>query len=134
MLLAVAFTACRESTDPGDPEPEVATIRLTVGANVVSIAENGAVTGGPLRITTTDQVLTADFLRADGTPDPLVTSVAHRLDLAASAGITFTPTSAFMGSIRGATAGTTGTIQVSLFHVEEGHADLGPFPVPVQVD
>jgi hypothetical protein len=133
LVLALAMTtaACRESIDPGDPEPEVATIRLTVGGNAVTIAENGAVTGGPLRISTTDQTLTAEFLRADGSPELLVTSQTHRLDLTGGTNVTFTRASAFSGAIRGSAAGTT-TMQVSLFHLEENHPDFGPFPIQVE--
>jgi hypothetical protein len=130
--LAIAATACRDSTDPGDREPEVATIRLTVGSSVVTVAANGAVTGGPLLLTTTDQTITAEFLRADGTPEPLITSATHRFDVISGSGITFTRASAFSGSIRGWTSFTT-IIEVLLFHLAENHDDLGPFPVQVRI-
>lgn len=125
-------TACRESTDPGDPEPEVATMRLTVGTSTVNIAENGAVTGGPLRISTADQLLTASFLKADGTVESLVIPDVFELRLTNLTGVTFTRTGAFSGNIRGAAAGPT-TINAALFHLVEGHEDFGPFPVAVLI-
>jgi hypothetical protein len=132
LLLSANATACKESTDPGENEPEVASIRLTVGASTVTIAENGAVTGGPLRITTADQPLTASFLKADGSVESLVTSSEFRLDVTGGTGVTFARTGPFAGTIRGSAA-TTSTVTVSLFHLIENHADFGPFTVPVQV-
>lgn len=132
LLLSLVATACKESTDPGEEEPEVASVRLTVGASTVTVAENGAVTGGPLRITTADQPLSAVFLTADGSVESLVTSDEFRLDVAGGTGVTFTRTGPFAGTMRG-TAGTTTSVNVSLFHLIENHADFGPFPVPVQV-
>lgn len=132
VLLSAFATACKESTDPGEEEPEVASVRLTVGTSTVTVAENGAVTGGPLRLTTADQGLTATFLKADGSVESLVTSAEFRLDVTGGTGVTFTRTGAFAGNIRG-TAGTNTSVNVSLFHLIENHADFGPFPVAVQV-
>ena len=131
-LIAATAVACKESTDPGEDEPEVSSMRLTVGSSTVTVAENGAVTGGPLRISTTDQALSATFLRADGTPESLVTAAEFRLDVTGGTGITFTRTGPFGGTLRGASAGTV-TVNFSLFHLIENHADFGPFPVSVQV-
>lgn len=131
-VLAVLATGCKESTDPEENEPEVATMRLTVGTSTVTVSENGTVTGGPLRITTADQALTATFLKADGSVESLVTAAEFRLDVTGGTGITFTRTGSFAGNIRGAAASTT-NVNVSLFHLIENHADFGPFTVPVQV-
>lgn len=131
-LIAVTAVACKESTDPEEDEPEVASMRLTVGASTVTVAENGTVTGGPLRISTADQALSATFLKADGTPEAKVTSAEFRLDATGGTGITFTRTGAFGGNIKGASAGTV-TVTFSLFHLIENHPDFGPFPVSVQV-
>lgn len=131
-LVLFAATACKESTSTEEDEPEVATMRLTVGSQTVTVAENGAVTGGPLRITTAAQTLTAAFLKADGSPETLVNSDVFRLEVTGGTGVTFTRASQFAGSIRGTAAGNT-TVSFSLFHTEENHNDFGPFPVAVQI-
>jgi hypothetical protein len=131
-LIAVTAVACKESTDPEEDEPEVASMRLAVGASSVTVAENGTVTGGPLRITTADQALTATFLKGDGTPETRVTAAEFRLDVTGGTGITFSRTGPFGGNLKGASAGTV-TVNFSLFHLIENHADFGPFPVFVQV-
>ncbi len=130
LLLSLVAAACKESTEPDD-EPEVASMRLTVGSSTVTVAENGQVTGGPLRITTANQTITADFLKADGSVESRVTDAEFRFDITGGTGVTFTRTGAFAGTIRGAAAGTT-TVTVSLFHLIENHEDFGPFPLSVQ--
>ncbi len=132
-LLLFVATACKDSTSSEDDEPEIASMRLTVGGASVTVAENGAVTGGPLRITTANQTLTAAFLKADGTPEDKVTSdPSFRLEVTGGTGVTFTRSAPFTGTIRGAAAGST-TVTFSLFHTTENHNDFGPFPVTVQI-
>lgn len=131
-LALFVATACKDSTAAEEDEPEVATMRLTVGSQTVTVAENGTVTGGPLRISTTNQTITAAFLKADGTPETKVNAPEFELAVTGGTGITFTRASQFSGSIRGASASTT-TVTFSLFHKEENHNDFGPFPVQVQV-
>jgi hypothetical protein len=130
-LMTATVAACKESTGEDEDEPEVATMRLTVGSQTVTVAENGTVTGGPLRIATANQTLTAQFLKADGTVEGRVSEAEFRLEVTGATGITFTRQSGFVGSIRGAAAGTT-TVNFGLLHVEENHVDFGPFPVQVQ--
>lgn len=130
-LVAVFLAACNESTAVDD-EPEVATMRLSIGTSTVNVAENGTVTGGPLLLTTSDQLLSATFLRADGSVESKVNDVVFRLDVTGGTGVTFTRVSPFTGNIRGAAAATT-TVTFGLFHTEENHTDFGPFQVPVQI-
>lgn len=125
------LTACNESSGINN-EPEIATMRLTVGSSAVNIAENGVVTGGPLVLTTADQVLTATFLRSDASVETRVDPAVFRLDVSGGTGVTFTRQSAFSGNIKGAAAGNT-TVTFGLFHTVENHTDYGPFPVPVQI-
>jgi hypothetical protein len=132
--VALAFGACSSATDE-EAEPEVVTLRLTVGAQTITVSDNGTVTGGPIAISATGTVtVSAEFLRDNGTADPLVTSAQFQLNAdPADAGIvTFSRTGAFAGTLTGASAGST-TIEFSLFHIAEGHEDFGPFPVPVEV-
>ena len=121
-------------------EPQVATMRLTVttpaGTSTVNVSENGTVTGGPLLIAN-NGTLTAQFLRADGTPDPIAAGFGFELRVtpAAPANLTFTRTGQFGGTltITGLASNATTTAQFALFHTEEAHEDFGPFPVTMRV-
>ena len=131
--LALWVGACDDDPVAQEPEPEVATMRLTVGTQTITVSDNGTVTGGPIMVTGT-VTISAEFLRADGTPDPLVTAAEFQLnaDPANTGTVTFTRTSEFAGTLTGVSAGTT-EIEFSLFHKAEQHEDFGPFPVSVQV-
>jgi hypothetical protein len=131
---AVALVAaCNNSSEP-EPEPEVATMRLTIGAQTVDVSDLGVVTGGPIVIAA-NTAISAAWLRADGTADPLVTAADFQLTVVpANTGVvTFTRSSAFAGTLNRVAAGAT-TIEFSLFHVIEGHEDFGPFDVPITVN
>ena len=140
-LIATAAVACSddELISP-DEEPQVATMRLAVstaaGTSTVDVSENGTVTGGPLLIAN-NGTLTAQFLRVDGTPDPLAAGFGFELRVtpATPANLTFTRTGQFSGTltITGLASNATTTAQFVLFHTEEGHEDFGPFPVTMRV-
>jgi hypothetical protein len=133
-MLLVAAAACSDSTEP-EPEPEVATMRLIIGGtDTVTVAENGAVTGGPITIDATTSIA-AEWLRDDGTPDPIVDGATFELAVVvANTGIvTFTRTGAFAGTLTKVAAGTT-SATFGLLHVDEGHEDFGPFPVSIVVN
>jgi len=143
----LAFGACKDTTDP-DHEPDVASLRLTIGGTggqVVTIATNPgcAVTGGPITLPANQaRTMTATFLNDAGDPDP-VANDATEFTLAGNTGqadptpspasITFARTGAFSGTLTGTTATTAGTMFVSLLHSEEGHEDWGPCSVPITV-
>ena len=131
--LILTVTGCSDSPMEGDDEPEVASMRLTVGSQIITVADNGAVTGGPITFTGTVNV-SAEFLRADASPDPLVTDAAFQLNAEPVDGtiITFTRSAAFTGTL---TSGAPGSTQIAfaLFHKAEMHEDFGPFNVPVTI-
>jgi hypothetical protein len=134
LSIATTTAACDDDEEV-EPEPDIATMRLVIGTQTITVNETGTVTGGPILLArNTPTTVTATFLRADGTADPLVTTAEFRLngtsDHAAVA--TFTFTSGFSGTITGLTAGTT-VLRFSMFHIAEGHADFGPHPVPITV-
>lgn len=134
LLPALALGACSSTTDE-QSEPEVSSMRLTIGAQTITVSETGTVTGGPIAITANGTVtVSAAFLRADGSADPVVTAAQFQLnaDPADAGVVTFTRTGSFSGTLTGVSAGST-TIEFSLFHIAEGHEDFGPFPVPVEV-
>lgn len=140
VLAAATFAgACKDSTaNEEEAEPEVATMRLTVtGQAPVSVSSNGTVTGGPLRISLGQSVITATWLRADGSADPHVSTTEFQLKVTVPATITGlafsrSATNPFSGSLSAQAAGTVNA-QFSLLHVEENHEDFGPFTVPVVI-
>ncbi|MGE0160321.1 MAG: hypothetical protein AB7T31_12995 [Gemmatimonadales bacterium] len=136
VLLAGGMVLAGCNDDPVvEDEPEVATMRLTIGSQVVDVDDTGAVTGGPIALTTgVNPTVTAQWLKADGSAETLVTSGVFELraEPANTAVVTFTRTGAFAGTLDGLTAGST-QIEFSLFHLEEGHEDFGPFDVDVTV-
>ena len=133
VFVAVALgTACDESTPP-EEEPEVATLRLIVGPSAgpndtvsVNVA-TGVVTGGPITISA-NTAIEAEFLRDDGSPDPLVTDADFRLDVTPenTSFVTFTRASAFAGTLNKVAAGST-RIEFGLFHLEEQHHEFERF-------
>jgi hypothetical protein len=133
MLSALVIgAACSE--DEVEAEPEVATLRLLIGTNdTVLVSDNGTVTSGPIAISA-NTTISAQWLKADGTPETIVTDAVFQLNVipANSGVVTFTRTSAFAGTLNRVSAGST-TIQFSLFHIAEGHEDFGPFPVSITV-
>lgn len=128
-LLPVAaialFAGCDDDPTPPDPEPEVATMRISIGAQTINVATtNCAVTGGPIAISA-NTVFTISWLLADGTPEPLVTSADFRADVTpANVGVvTFVRSGAFAGTLNRVAAGAT-TVNFALFHLGEGHNEF----------
>ncbi len=137
VVLSLFTAACKDGTGKDEAEPEIASMRLAVGASAVTVSANGTVTGGPLLIPRGASTLTVSYLRADGSVEPLVTPSVFRTTVtipASVAGLTYTanPTNGLNGSFN-ATGATGGTVQVGLLHIAENHTDFGPFPVLVQV-
>ena len=133
LLTAMGGAAC--SADE-EAEPDVASLRLTVGNQTINVSDNGTVTGGPITLTAGgNATVTAAFLNAAGTQDPIAHGADFQLNAtpASTATVTFARTGAFTGTLNGVAAGTT-TLEVSLFHTVEMHADFGPFDVPVTVN
>jgi hypothetical protein len=127
LAFAMITSACGSDPVNEEPEPDVATMRLVVGTQTISVnANNGAVTGGPIVLAANTNVpVTATFLRADGLPDPLVTATTFDLDVVVpvGGGVTFTRTGAFAGTLRGTVAGST-TVRFGLLHLAEGHNEF----------
>lgn len=135
LMLGLTVASC--GSDPmaeEEDEPEVATMRLTVGSQSIDVADDGTVTGGPISIPVGSTTVSAQFLLANGQPEPLVTADVFQLNVDSddASVASFSRGGAFNGTLVGAAAGNT-ILRFSLFHIEEGHEDFGPFPVPVQV-
>ena len=130
MMPVLAFvmmtSACGNDPVDESEEPNVATMRLVVGAQTINVnAYNGAVTGGPIVLAVNTNVpVTATFLRADGSADPLVIAAMFDLDVTPALGnVTFTRTGPFAGTLRGTVVGTT-VVQFGLLHLGEGHNEF----------
>ena len=135
LAMVASLAACND--DPVvDDEPNIATMRITIGSQTVDVDVFGTVTGGPITLTTTvDPAVTVQWLILDGSPDPLVTAAEFelRVEPANTGIVTFTSTGAFTGTLNGVTTGST-TIEFILWHLEEDHDEFGEgVPVPVTV-
>jgi hypothetical protein len=129
IVFAATLTACNDSTDP-EPEPEVETLRLTRGTQVVNIdVSTGVCTGCPL-ILSNGAVVTARFLAADGDDDPIATPGDFRLNVVIptnTVGLAFTSNQANLFSGSFTATGTTATpfnVNFELFHIEENHDEF----------
>lgn len=131
ILPAVLFiAACDDIADP-EPEPDVATMRLTIGATnpqIVTVnAATGDVTGGPISIrVNTPTALSVEWLNAAGTPDPVASSGEFelRIDPLTPAAITYTRIGDRNGTLNATATTTTGSGTFQLFHKTAGHEDL----------
>jgi hypothetical protein len=129
LATALFLAACSDSAGPED-EPQVTTMELTIGATVVSFTGSCTPSQGSVSIPSAGAPLSARFLRANGTPDPLVTAAKYQLVVTPAN--RFVRSSAFAGTLTG---GTPGQAQLSfaLLHIEEQHEDFGPCPLTVIV-
>jgi hypothetical protein len=134
LTLGLVVASCGSDPVDEEPEPEVATMRLTIGSQTYDVDDSGNLTGGPITIPVGSTSVSAQFLRADDTPEPLVTSDVFelRIEPADAAIADFTRGGAFNGTLVGIAAGST-TMDFALFHLDEQHEDFGPFPLSVTV-
>ena len=143
-LAAAALGACNDPVGAGLDEEhghveEVESLRLTVtpagGAAVVyALTTNGVLTPSPLRLPVGAATVTVDFLDGAGA---VVTSEVHDDEyeiqfLAPPSGVTFARSGAYAGTFS-ASGAASGTMRVQLWHLDEDHEELGPWPIAVQV-
>ncbi len=130
LATAVAMGAC--STNDAH-EVEVDSMRITVGGATVTVNSTGAITGGPLSIAPgVATAVTVSFRDAAGADALVDHADDFQVNISVPAGVTFTRTGPFAGTLTGASAGVR-TLQFSLLHIAENHEDFGPFNVPVTV-
>jgi hypothetical protein len=136
-LLAVSLTAtaCNDDSTGPEPEPAVTQMRLTFG-NGQTLTLTGTSTP-TLRIPVGATTVTAQFLRADGSVDPVATAPTFRLRVIAPSGnISYAQnaTNAFAGTLTATTATNTPIpVTFGLLHVAEDHTDFGPLTVQITV-
>src|SRR5687767_15960498 len=86
------------------PRIDLQTVRIVVPSlndTILMDAFTGQVTSGPIFTTAVNTDFVAQFLKADGNPQPLVTDVAYRLDVRAENQniVTFVSTGPFAGTL-----------------------------------
>jgi hypothetical protein len=131
--LVVALSAVAGcDDDPVEPEePEIGTMRITVGSQTLTFTEAGGPT--TLTISGASTAIAATFLDPDGVPLTLDAADFELRVSPANAGVlTFTRTTAFSGTLNRVAIGTT-TVELAAFHKGEGHDDFGEFVVTVTV-
>lgn len=134
LIAATAFVACDDDPVEPDPEPEVASVRLTVGATSVTITTTSSPT---LDVASGSNAVTAEWLKADGSVESLVTDAEFelRINQVTGTNLTWTATGARSGTlaVSGLAAGASTAAQVRLFHTVEQHEDFGPITFTVRV-
>ena len=135
LALTLGAAACGDDDGgPEEPEPQVQTMRLTVGSTTYDFTTSSTPTIS-LRANTATTV-SAQFLLANGQPEPLVTADVFELRImpTAASDLTFTRTGAFTGTLTTTrAAGQSFSASAALFHREEQHEDFGPRPFSVTV-
>lgn len=132
--LVSSITACDGDSTGSEEEPDIGSVRVTVGAQTVTITNNGTQTG-TLTVPQGNSTVTVAWLRPNGSVESLVTSDEFDVRMTAAAGttgITFTPNSAFGGTLNATSAGQK-VLRLSLFHLEEQHEDFGPLNLTLTV-
>jgi hypothetical protein len=127
--LTVVAAGCG-GDDHDDDEPEFATMRITIGGTVVDFAGTCTPSVAQVTIPAAGAQVSASFLRADNSPDPVVT--ADKFELRVGPASRFTRTGAFTGTLSGGAAGAA-QVTFSLFHKVEQHEDFGPCSLTVVV-
>ena len=135
LALTLGAAACGDDDGgPEEPEPKVQTMRLTVGGTPYDFTGTTNPTIA-LRANTATTV-TAQFLLANGQPEPLVTAETFELRIAptTASDLTFTRTGAFTGTLTTSrAAGQTFSASAELYHRIEQHEDFGPRTFSVTV-
>jgi hypothetical protein len=135
VVMVLAMSACKDdSTGLDDDEPEVASVRLTIGTQVITISDNGTVSPtGTIVLPVGTSNVSAVWLDVTGAPIEDLSRTEFQLNLtvstAGAATFARSTTDPFAGTLT-ATAPAAGVvIRFALFHLEEQHEDFGPFPV-----
>ncbi len=129
VALSLGVAGCK---DDGVQEVEVDFMRITAGAQQITVNSTGAVTGS---ITINSGVATAvsvQFLDAAMANALVEREADFQVNVTPGSGITFARTGPFAGTLTGTTAGVR-SVSFSLLHIEENHEDFGPFPVNITV-
>ena len=114
--IAVYGAACEEVPSIiRMPRIDLQTVRIVVPSlndTILMDAFTGQVTSGPITTTAINTDFVAQFLKADGSPQPLVTDVDYRLDVRAENLniVTYVQTGPFAGTLHKVNGGSTNVV------------------------
>ncbi|HEX4933522.1 MAG TPA: hypothetical protein VFV33_10115, partial [Gemmatimonadaceae bacterium] len=80
LAASLVLGACSDSTEP-EEEPEVQTLTLTVGSNSITINKSTGTASGPLLVPAGTSTVAAQWKRADGSNETLITSAEFELKI-----------------------------------------------------
>lgn len=124
LVPALVLGACDDSPTDEDDEPEIATLALTLGGQLVTINEGGGVTSGQLRIAIGSTPVSVQALTATGAVINLGNEFQLDVIPDASGRITFTRTGDYTGTLTANSAGTA-VVKIGLLHKDDDHYDFG---------
>jgi hypothetical protein len=133
------FTGCEEDNGIEPPTgigAQVNAIRVTIGAQNVTVFKDGKITLAPLSFIRPNVPVTTTLLDDQGNPINGVTEAQLRVNMGPSQsnlnGFAFTRTTAFAGTLASTAAGTA-NFAVSLFDTVKRRTIFGPYHIPVVV-
>lgn len=131
--LIVASASCGEdTTEPEEEEPSTTQVRLTIGSQTQTFGPSG----GAITLSARGAVtVSAVWLKADGTSDPIANASEFRLQVTPPASgvgsnITYSGTG-HGGTLTIPAAVTNAPVQFGLLHIAENHTDFGPLTVSI---
>ena len=131
LALGTAAACGDDAAGPDDPGAGLATIRLTIGGMTVNLTAGGA--GAAVDIPQGNTPVSAVFLDAGGGEVALdVAEFELRIVSSNTTRLRFVRLGAFTGTLEASELGTI-ALQVSLFHLDDDHADFGPQNLTVTV-
>lgn len=136
LLAFAALAGCSDDDGgpPPPPEPDVATLRIEVGNQIITVDAAGTVTGGPIIVPRGTVDLTMEFLDATDQPDPVVTpdDFEGRVFTLSETVVEPTRVGPFEFTLDAKIAATT-TLAFDLHHLDPDHTDFGPVNVDIEV-
>jgi hypothetical protein len=139
LVFALSLFAGACDDDPVEPEvePEIQSVRVTVGASSITINKTTGTPSGELSVPLGTSTVVVAWLKADGSNETIVTSDEFEAVIEAVSGsnLTFSPSGAFGGSltVSGIASGAAVSATVALLHIEEQHEDFGPYTFTIRV-
>lgn len=138
--VSIVATACDDDDPVGEQEPNTQRVVLTIGTGATAqtitwTTANATVSPNTITIPRGEsRTVTAQFLRSDGTPDPVINATDFRLDFAVTGtGITVTKNGNLGATITAGNAAAQPTIIMKVVHLDEGHDEYVSTAVTVNV-
>lgn len=128
---ALSAAACKDKDDPGHAEVDF--MRITIAGQTPVVVNSVGVATGSLTISQgVATALTVEFLDANMQDALGDEADEFQVNVNPGAGITFTRTGPFTGTLTGSAAGTV-AVSFAMFHLVDQEEEFGPFNVNVVV-